>query len=263
MMRYLKLFIHIFNFNVRSAMEYRLNFFAKLFHGPAYVGVLYLLLRIAYLHSDHLVGWPQSEAFLLFGVYQLMFAMAMVLFMPGIRYYMWEGFRYGAFDSIMLKPANTQFLATFAHPHVHHLPLGIGLLALVCYHFIELQLVVFSLPFIFFIISFGISLVICYLFFTLFMTLGFYVTKAGQIIEFLDKMTDYGQYPTPLFPETLQAVFFTLIPIAFMGYVPTGILLGRLGWEWLGYMAVVALCFHIANHLAWKQAIKHYSSASS
>lgn len=244
-------------------MEYRLNFFIKIFYGPAYVFVLFLLVQLAYLQTNNLVGWTKQEGILLFAVFNLMFSGCVLLFMQSVRFYLWEGFRRGELDSLLIKPAKLQFLVTVIRPEINQLPLTLGLLYLVIRQFLILNLSVLTLPFGLFLISFVLSFWAVYFFITTVMTLGFYVAKATQVIEFFDKITDYSQYPMPLFPSSLRAIFFTVIPIAFFGYIPVSVLLGKNNWVWVGNQLILVVILFIINQLAWKRALKHYSSASS
>ena len=110
---------------------------------------------------------------------------------------------------------------------------------------------------------FLLGLILCYLSVTTYATLGFYLTRAQQIMEVYDKTTDYGLYPTPLFPPTFQFLVFVLIPVAFFGYVPTLFLLGRGSPVYVPAALALAFVFFVINQWAWKVSLKHYSSASS
>lgn len=260
---YLQLITHVFSFYLKSALEYRFNFFMRILYGPAYTVVLFLLLAIAYSQTNILVGWTREEAFLLFGVFHFIYALAIIGFVESVKFYLWEGFSNGDFDTIMLKPANTQFLATFLRPEINQIPLTLGMLALIIHQFAILHLSIFSWPFVLFVLSLVVSFCIIYFFISTLMTIGFYVVRGAQMYEFFDKVTDNGTYPMPLFPSSIQLIFFTLLPIGFFSYVPTSILLGKSSPVWLGYGLITVIIFFIINQFAWKRALKHYSSASS
>jgi ABC-2 type transport system permease protein len=263
MQRYLKLYAHILSFHLKSIMEYRFSFIMKIFYGPAYTLILFLLLSTSYSKTDVLVGWSRNEAFLLFSTFHLMYSICILLFVQSIKYYLWEGFRTGEFDTIMVKPVNVQFLSTVIRPEIQQIPLILCLFIFWIRQLVVLHTHVFSWEFFLYTVSLFFAFTITYLFISTIMTLGFYIVKAAQTYEFFDKVTDYSHYPMSLFPTSLQTVFFTIIPIAFFSYVPTSMLLGKNNATWLGYSAGVTIILFIINQFAWRRALKHYSSASS
>jgi ABC-2 type transport system permease protein len=263
MLRYVTLYTHILAFHLKSIMEYRFSFLMKMFYGPAYTFILFLLLSTSYSTTDTLVGWSRDEAYLLFSTFHLMYSICLVVFVQSIKYYLWEGFRTGEFDTILVKPVNVQFLSTVIRPEIQLMPLVLSLLIFWVRQLIVLHIHILSWQFFLFMVGIAFAFSITYFFISTIMTLGFYIVKAAQTYEFFDKVTDYSHYPMPLFPTSLQTVFFTIIPIAFFSYVPTSMLLGKNNETWLVYSAIITVILYGINQLAWNRALKHYSSASS
>ncbi len=261
--KYLKIYFKLFAVTLQAKLEYRFNFFVELFYGPAYTLVLFLLVRIAYGRSPLLGGLSLDEGLLLFSVYQLLYLLGILLFFMSIRYFLWEGVRYGQVDLILTKPVNPQFMITFGKPEVQQLPLFLIMILLFCRQVIILGDQIQFVNLLIFLIWFFLGLVILYFSISTFATLGFFVTRAQQIIEFFDKVADNSQYPTPIFPFSLQMVAFSLIPIAFFGYVQTLFLLGKGSWHH-GLIGILLLIILIPlNQFMWKKGLQHYSSASS
>lgn len=244
-------------------MEYRWNFLLQIFYGPAYVLVLFLTMTVVFSKTVSLAGWTYQEAIVLFAVFHLLYSTCLLFFLMSVRYFLWTGVRIGQPDLVMTKPISTQFLLTFGKPELNQVPLIIGLLILFFYQLFVGQFSIGLIDVLFFILTFGLGIVIAYTAITTYMTVGFYVTKAAQVVEFFDKVADYSQYPTPIFPASLQLVFFSVIPISFFSFVPTGLLLGKLSPMMVVYTVAAAGVFIIINQFVWKKALKHYSSASS
>jgi ABC-2 type transport system permease protein len=88
--------------------------------------------------------------------------------------------------------------------------------------------------------------------------------RASQLLNRLNAMVQY--YPVDIFGYTFRLIVTGLIPVAFMNYYPTLMLLGKLDshspWRWLGYMSpVVALTLVIISSGIWHLALRRYSSA--
>lgn len=263
MKRYLIVYGNIVLFSLKSIMEYRLNFLLQILYGPAYVLTLFLIITVVFTKTDSLANWSHQEAILMFAVFHLLYTTCILLFIQSVRYFLWTGVRIGQPDLVMTKPISTQFLLTFAKPELNQIPLILGLIVLFFHQLAVGQFVISLIDAVLFFITFVLGMIIVYTVITTYMTIGFYVTKAAQVIEFFDKVTDYSQYPTPIFPLSLRWVFFSVIPIAFFSYVPTGLLLHKLPPVMVVYTVLAAVIFIIINQFAWHQALKHYSSASS
>lgn len=262
MKKHCVILFRLFLFSLKSKLTYRVNLFFKLLYGPVYVGVLFAILVITYQETSTLAGWTRQEAFLLFAVFNLIYCNCLILFTDSIRYFLWTGIRYGEVDMWLLKPGSPQFFLTFSRPNTDFIALWLCVMGFFIYQLVSLSsLTLFN--FIGFLILFILGHVIVYLSLSSYATLGFYVTRAQQIIEVFDKSTDFAQYPLPIFPQSLQFILSTFLPVAFFSYYPTQFLRGQ-GSVSLIFVSIFFTFFlFIINRLAWKYGLRAYSSASS
>lgn len=261
MKRYLTIFWYLLLFDFKARMTYRWNFLVQMLYGPAYVFIMWLLLKIVYTKTSSLLGWTEAEATILFSTFHTMYSLSILTFINSIRHLLWQGIRQGELDFTLLKPVNTQFLATFSYPEIQQLFLVLGVFSLWLYSLTQVSFHWFNL------LLFGglwlLSFAINYLTLSTYATLGFYVIKAQQVLEIYDKFSDQAQYPTSIYPESIQFVMFTVLPIAFMSFVPVSFLLGRGNFWLLGGMITLLIVLFITNQWAWRRGLQHYSSASS
>ncbi len=263
MKKELKIFYIFVKATLQAKLAYRFNFFVQLFYGPAYVGTLYLVTRLAFANTQTLSGFTKHEVLFMFASFQLLYGFGVIAFMNGIRHFVWTSLRQGDFDFVLLKPVNKQLLALFSKPEIQQLPLIIALFYLFFYELFQLQSQITLIGFFSYVLLFVLGLMIVYLTLSTYTTSGFYLTKAAQIIEVIDKAADNSHYPMPIFPHSLQVIAFTFIPIAYFTYIPTLFLLGRGNWQLFAASFGMLIILYIANHLAWSIGIRHYSSASS
>jgi ABC-2 type transport system permease protein len=261
--RYFDLYLKILSFSLKSELSYRLNYLLKTFYGPAYFVVLLWLVNIAFDKAPQLGGLSKDEGILLYSVFSSLYAVGFVFFIRGFRYFLWSGLRLGVLDFLLTKPVNTQFLVAFSWPTFDQIPLLIGEFALLGHQawILRDQITLSSLGL--FILAQILGIILLYLMLSTYACLGFYVTKAAQIIEILDKSSDFSSYPSTIFPIQISAIMFTVIPIAFFGYVPTLFLINRGNMLLLGGAVILVIIFSWLNRIAWSNGLKHYSSASS
>lgn len=262
----MKKYIYIFSlltfFSLKASLAYRLNFLFKLFHGPVYVGVLLSLLLIAFHRTETLSGWTKPEALLLFSVFHMVYTNCLIIFLNSIRHLLWQGFRLGEVDGWLLKPGSTQFYLTFSRPDTDLFMLWI----LVCCFFVyQLSSQPYSniYHWLGFWFLFILAHAIVYFSLSLYSTLGFFVTRVNQIVEVFDKASDFSQYPLTIFPQSIQVFLTTVLPTAFFSYFPVMFLKGEGSLQMIVFSISVVVVLATLNQIAWKQALKHYSSASS
>ena len=260
---YLTIYRHLFLFKFKSAMSYRINFFLKLFYGPAYIGVMFLITNLAFSQTGYLAGWSKSEGLLLFSVFQLIYINCFVLFLTGFRHFLWQGVRHGEIDLMLVKPVNTQFLVAFSYPDIDQILLWFSLAIMFIYQLLFSTLYFSMLQFLSFGVMFIIAHLIIYFVISTYAPLGFYLTKAQQVMEIFDKSSDFAQYPTPLFPSSIRWIFFTILPTAFFGYLPTSFLIGKGNYLFI-LVSLLFLIFLIGlNKITWQKGLRNYSSVSS
>ena len=49
----------------------------------------------------------------------------------------------------------------------------------------------------------------------------------------LDVLHEAGKYPLITLPATLQMLFLTVLPVGLMAYLPSMLLLGKIGADWV------------------------------
>lgn len=262
-LHHIQLISQFFKYKLNALMAYRLNFFIQSLYGPAYVLTLFITLNIAFDKAGTLVGWTKQEGILLFSVYQILYVSGLILFLKGIREFIWHKIRKGDLDFILTKPVNPQFMITFSEPEVQQAALLIMVIAVFIRQVFVLPLHTEPLQLLGFIAMFILGLSIFYFSVSSYAAFGFRVTRSEQIIEFYDKICDFSQYPTLMFPPLFQYIAVTFVPVAFYGYTQTLFLLNKGRIEYvIGSVILLAVLICI-NQALWKDGLKRYSSASS
>lgn len=260
---YLSLYGYFFATHLKAALAYRVNFFVQMWYGPAYVLIMYLLIQTAYGKAPSLGGLNQNEGVLLFLTFQLFYTSCAIIFINAIHDFMWGKVRNGELDMVLTKPISAQFLAFFTAPEIYLLPLWLTIAIL---WLRQISFLSGSISLASFMLFLGMSVACGFLlYFTLtcYATLAFFFQKAGQFLEFFDKVSDSAQYPVTIFPASFQILVVTVIPTAFMGYVQVLTLLGRIDTRWLYILCTMLVISFSVQKIAWRYGLKKYASASS
>jgi ABC-2 type transport system permease protein len=82
-----------------------------------------------------------------------------------------------------------------------------------------------------------------------------------MVAVLFERLDEYTRVPLPIFPAWLRAVFASVLPLAFIGYLPALVLFDRAGvWMLAVAVAVAAVAVLLAIGL-WTLGVRRYASA--
>ncbi|MCB0385330.1 MAG: hypothetical protein KDD43_08040, partial [Bdellovibrionales bacterium] len=64
MIRYLRLYMYFLRFSFSRAMEFRIDFFFRIFMDLIFYIVNILFFKVIFIHSDLLAGWTEPQVFI-------------------------------------------------------------------------------------------------------------------------------------------------------------------------------------------------------
>lgn len=263
MKKYLNIYTHILKTSLQQVLQYRLNAFIQSLYAFFYLLMLYLSIHLMFLHTSSIAGWNKNDVLLIFSVMNLMFSFFLAVMLESIRHFMTRGVANGEADMFMTKPANTQFLISFFYPDISQILVFLGAIIYWLYMvYVHLNQISLSNLMNFIIVYLMCSLIF-YFIYTLYAVSAFYITKSNQVLELANKLTDFGFYPMNMFPHSFQIISYTILPIAFFGYIPTLFLLGKGSWQLFILCIIMLLVTYILNRVGWRKGLQAYSSASS
>ena len=94
-------------------------------------------------------------------------------------------------------------------------------------------------------------------------TTSIWFVKTWNATEVLRATLTAGRYPITAYPQTLRVFFTVVVPVAFLTTIPAVALLGRASAGWVAGSLLAAVLSLILSRLFWRQALRHYTSASS
>jgi len=264
MKRYWQIFKQLLLFHLQSKMTYRLNFLLESIHWPVYMIVMYLLVKLSFSRAGgSIFGLSETEGILLFGIFNMTFALCFATIISGLQHFVWAGVRTGELDQVLTKPISPKFFIAFSLPDASSFIFFLVSLGIVINQtwLLKSQITFFNL--FSFLITYLLSLLLIYYVLLLYASASLYVVKAQQVFELFNKMSDFGQFSPKLFPFSIQILLVTILPLTLFAYLPTQVLLGRASWTDFPLLIGIIIITKFFADYSWREGLKRYSSASS
>jgi ABC-2 type transport system permease protein len=263
----LRLYFKMISISFQGRMHFRLDFFSGV------VGVMVLnivnlsLIGVILSRFDHINGWILWEIVFLYSLWILGHSIFSLLFwhVPDLEEYIIDG----TFDQFLVRPTSVflQFIAREVnYVGVADMVVGIAGISLALtnlglewapWQWLLLIGAILSGT----IIEFGINLALASVAFWTgrSSSLWFTVFQFSFIIQ---------QYPVDMFGRWFRVFVTAVIPVAFINYYPSLLLLGKIQpgspWSWLGFASpFVALLLLAFGGFIWRLGIRAYSSTGS
>jgi len=261
--RYLRIATLQLRISASAGMTYRADFLLE--GGLALVSLGLLLLPwIVLFGTGHTMarGWDQASALMVLAYFTGVRAVLEGLISPSLVDLL-ERIRSGAFDYVLLKPADAQALVSTSRCEpwqIFNLLFAIGLAA---YAFVLRGSGPAPEDVALGVVLFGAGLLAMYSLWLLCAAAGFWVVRLDNLTYLLGAIFDVARWPVQVFRGVWRFVFTFVIPVAVMTTFPAKALLGELDAK--AALATIggALVLVVVSRLVWRLAIRNYTSASS
>ena len=243
-------------------LEYRVNFAINILMTMFWFGWTLASVSIFYRFTDQIGGWTYAEALLVIGVFSMANAFIWGLVRPNVDKLV-DGVRTGTFDFVLIKPVNSQFMATLRHIVIWQLSNILLGFVIVVIALPQLnQKLTLSNWLIFGVLIFA-GLIIVYSIGLALVSTAFWAVRIDNMIELFNSVFETGRYPVDAFPGAMRGILTFVIPIAFITTVPAAVFIGKLTILWGALAIALAGASVLLASAIWRYAVKHYSSASS
>ncbi len=262
MLRYLRLFALFAHNSLQIALEYRVNFLTSLIQSSLWLlwGVLGTLVFFQF--SGTLGGWTLPQALLVVGLFRIFEGLIDGIMRPNITRIV-EHIQKGTLDFVLVKPVDSQFMASLRQINLLVLPdllVGFGLIGYGLWLGniwpTPAQLLAFC-----FLLACG--LVMAYAIWMLLVTTAFWLVQVENVTELLTAIYETGRFPVTAYSPAIRLVLTFVIPIAFLTTFPAAALIGMLDPLYLALAPVIAGVLLLASRAFWRVGLRSYTSASS
>lgn len=259
---YIKIYFKIIAQDIKSKMSYRADFIISTLGMIMTDAVELLAFYIMFLNFPSVCGWNYHEMLFLYGFSLMALTPLQCLFDNNwnLRRYVYEG----EFIKYCFRPINIFFYFTsevFDIKGLGQLFVGLGT---VVFAWNKLGIAVSPLI----ILGFFIALISASLFMIAIMNLAaatcFFMQNSGYVMVTMHKFRDYAKYPVTIFTSVFKFVFTFIIPIAFVAYYPSQILLRPDNIPLLTWFSpLYGIIFFYLSYRVWLYGAKKYSGTGS
>ena len=263
-MHYLRLISIFARTSFQEEAAYRANFFLNMMYSLLNLGTGVLGVAVLFNQIQSVSGWDFNGTLALLGVYLTAGALRNLVIGPsldalaGMDGEVWSG----RLDFTLLRPVDTQFLASFRSWRLFSLfdmALGLGVLGIATARIGADLAPERWLAFLIAIIAGGAILYAILLAFTALVFWG-----PGVLFTWVfNGVFQMARYPLGLYPGWLRLLLTWVIPVGIITTVPAGTLTGVTTPAMLAGMIALAVALIIASSALFRFGVSHYKSASS
>lgn len=261
MRRYLRIYRAFLSSAFRRELEFRANFFAKVFRSLAWVFFFIMALSVLYSNTTDVAGWSHGEALILTAIVQVFFSASYGVFFGLIE--IPEQVRKGSLDFVLTKPVDSQFWVSCRRFDFDQIvPFFAGIVML----FVGLNMSGIApgaLQWAGFVAMLLSAVAIVYSMNLFLMTMGIWFVRVDNLWVLGETVLWMARYPTDIYSLFMRQFLVFALPFAFLATLPAKQLteafngpMVALSWMW-------ALGLFVATRLFWVRAQNSYSSASS
>jgi ABC-2 type transport system permease protein len=245
-----------------NELQYRVNFFVRLFQSLLAVGTGLAVLALVFSHTTRLHGWTEAQLLAVLGVQILMGGVIQAVIQPNMARLI-QDVREGKLDFALTKPEDAQLLVSVREVNVWSIVdvLTGGIVLGVAISRLEAGVGLGDA------LSFAGALVLggvmIYCFWLIITTGAFWLVRMDQIVELFEGVYQTGRWPVGIYPGWLRLGLTFLVPIAFAVTVPAEAVTSRLTGATFLEAAGFAVFLLVFTRLFWKRGLRRYSGASA
>ena len=247
---------------VSIAAQYRADFVVQ--------GVMSLyslawnLLPLVVLFSDRsaVAGWDFPSALVVIAWFVVLRGFLEGVINPSLVDVV-ERIRTGAFDYVLLKPADSQFLVSTARFEPWRVIDVVGGVGLLVYAFVRIGHAPSAAEVAAGVLLLGAGVLALYSLWIAIVAASFWVVKLDNLTYLFDAVFDAARWPVQVFKGLWRILFTFILPLALMTTYPAMALLGRLRLGTAIACVAGALALAAGARLNWRGAVRNYTSASS
>lgn len=261
MKRYLRIYKSILKINAALILAYRANFINHLFSTfvwGVFNGIWILLLTNK---AKYVFGWRSDELVVITIGYVIITGIHYSLFAHNFENFS-QIIDRGKFDSILLKPLDSQFqMSMMGVSYASLIRTIMGTIALIWWvssHHYSIGL----FQIVSFIALMGVGVIMMYGIWFLFITILIWYPNLNNIVEFLYTINGFARYPAEMLRASGLTPLLIFIPISLIISTPVKVLLQKNAWGDVALLCGIGAAFFVLTRMFWKFALKSYTSAS-
>jgi ABC-2 type transport system permease protein len=259
--RYLRLFFAQVRASATESMQYRVDFLIQGAMSFVWLGYNLIPLLVLFQTRDTVAGWDFPSALLVIGYFTILRGVLDGAINPSLIEVI-DRIRTGAFDFVLLKPADAQFLVSTTRFQPWKLVDVVGGVMLMGVAFARLGRAPDALDVLAGVTLLGAGILVLYALWILVIAAAFWVVRLDNLTHLFSAIFDAARWPVHIFRGAWRALFTFVIPLALMTTYPAMGLLGRLDAKTVALCVAGAVAVAGVARAVWSMAIARYTSAA-
>ncbi len=258
-MKYFKIYKALLKINFSYLTAYRSNLINSVIANSVWGFFSLLLIVILTSKTPSVFGWTRDELFLLFGIYNIITSIFQFFFTRSFDRFS-EIINRGRLDSVLLKPADSQFLMSLSYANFTVLLrafFGIGFIA---YVFAQMHYVPTLVQVLFSLVLMSASITVLYSVWYIVGTCLIWWPSFNNLIGLMYEVNGTSRYPQEMYRAISPLLFYTILPLTLIMTVPTQVLIGNMTSANIFLLIFFALILFIVSRVFWKYALRFYTS---
>ncbi len=247
---------------LQTSMRYRLDFALQGLMALVWLGWTLAPLLLVFGERPSLGGWSLDQALLVMAFFIALKGIMEAFIQPNLQQVV-EHIRRGTLDLLLVKPADAQLLISLGRVEPASLVQLLGGAALAVVACQRLHLTPQPLHILAALALLGGATCILYSVWLIAVSAAFWFVRVDNLANLFEAIFDAARWPASAFRGWVRAVLTFVIPVLLMTSWPAMALLGQLDLPQIALALTLALAFLLLARLAWRTALRHYTSASS
>lgn len=258
--RYFKVLKRIFINTIKADTSFRANFFLNVLQGVIQLVVLIVFFDAIY-GNRQIGSWSFNDSLLLIATNQFINAVYNFLFtgVGSIPDYVESG----KLDTVLLKPVSPRFLISIANLNIDAVLTAILALPVFVYVLSTGTIKVTLINTLLYLLFIFIGVAIKYFFAFSLMSLSLWIVKAYALHSIFGEFFNLTVYPESIYKGIVRILFSLIVPIMIIANLPAMVFMGNFNSTYIVYSLVAVGLFWLLSNIAWRQGLKHYTSANS
>lgn len=260
-MKTARILIHNFKISILNEMAHKVNFILRFLSDSIYFVVYYIFYTVIFSYVPNINGWGKYEVLLLMGTFHIVVSFFLGVYFPNLVQI--PGLvKSGQLDSYLLKPVNTQLLASTRSidgGSLVNIALGSGIIINSVVK-INLDLTIPQVLLFCLFIMAG-SFIMYNVLFILLSTV-FWLQDSSWSIGFFMTFNSFADKPVTIYRGVVYRFLVFIFPIGLVANIPASILLEKADTNLQVWMLVSALVLFLISKMVWSRGLKLYEGAS-
>ncbi|MFI9552894.1 ABC transporter permease [Nonomuraea endophytica] len=257
--RSLRLYFLLQRACARGVLQYRMNAVIGILSGALWQGTGFAFIWVVMHTFPSLAGWGLTEIAFLYGLRLMAHALAMIP-MISVHDIHWV-VRNGEFDRFLLRPLNplVQLMGNkMGLAQLGDLLVGVTLLAVAARN-VPVDWNAWLIAYCAVAVVAGALIEAA--FFLGLSALSLRMVDTSALRVFVDDVfSRFGSYPMKVFGGVTEWLLTFVLPVAFVAYVPAGVVLGKLDNRWALAGPLLGVALITLAYLIWRRQLDHYQS---